>query len=37
MIELTVFDFGPGIAKRFLSVMNPLRELVEIPIEEERR
>ena len=36
MIELTVFDFGPGIAKRFLSVMNPPRELVDIPIEEER-
>lgn len=37
MIEITVFDFGPGIAKRYLSVQEPLRELIKIPVDEERK
>ena len=36
MVELTVFDFGPGIAKRYLSIQKPLRELAKVPIGEER-
>ena len=37
MVELTVFDFGPGIAKRYLSIEEPVRELVQVPVEEERK
>ena len=36
MIELTVFDFGPGIARRYLSVYDPQKKLEEIPVEKER-
>ena len=37
MIELTVFDFGPGIARRHLSVHSPEIELEEISVERERK
>jgi len=36
LVELTVFDFGPGIAKRYLSVEQPRRELEDVSYEEER-
>ena len=37
MIEITIFDFGPGIAQKYLSNQKPSRELAKISLEEERR
>ena len=36
MVEITVFDFGPGIAEKDLSNQTPSRELAKVPLEEER-